>query len=514
MKKTKMLLTGSLLAGCMVCAAQQINPMTQAVLNGYEEVLKENPQDYITLYQRAAQYYNLSLYERAMLDLEEALKYTPAKEKELRVSEYSLLADIYIEKGDYQKAFEAVKNALQLDNTSYPNTYKLGNICLYLNKPEEAYRAFQSLQRMQSRSQEAFFGMAKADIMMGKTTEAEEYMSEAEKMDPGNYVTYCRLGDLYHDLNQNQKAATNYLVAYSMAGANSTRPVESLVNLFNEDPAAVMEALDYTISLSEGNLELLTLKASLAFEKGDFAQAEESFKRLAGNPEGDVSTVYIYLAESQKALNKQQDAIESVEKALALDPTNVGALIAKSDVLLATDPAKALEVAEKAMSFDDQSVGALLAAGKAAAMTKDGEKALGYLNTLVMYDPSNVEALALRGYVNTELLNDSKLGMMDYTRASNGEATQYPGILYLALAKSKAGKTLDAESIILENLKKNPGNGEALYYAAVYYAQNSNLEKAADYAQKAKEAGYGNIYNLTSSDEPLNNLQPIRHLMK
>ena len=45
---------------------------------------------------------------------------------------------------------------------------KKGNVALYLNRPEDAYESFAAMQRLKSRSQEAFFGMARADIMMDK----------------------------------------------------------------------------------------------------------------------------------------------------------------------------------------------------------------------------------------------------------------------------------------------------------------------------------------------------------
>ena len=100
------------LLACTGANAQQINPITKAVLRGYQEILNENPKDYITLYQRATQYYNLSMYDEALVDIIKALDYTPEKEKELRIDEYSMLTDIHIQTKEYDKALSAVNNAL------------------------------------------------------------------------------------------------------------------------------------------------------------------------------------------------------------------------------------------------------------------------------------------------------------------------------------------------------------------------------------------------------------------
>ena len=51
------------------------------MLRGYQEILNENPKDYTTLYQRATQYYNLSMYDEALVDIIKALDYTPEKRK-------------------------------------------------------------------------------------------------------------------------------------------------------------------------------------------------------------------------------------------------------------------------------------------------------------------------------------------------------------------------------------------------------------------------------------------------
>ena len=94
-----------------------------------------NPKDYTTLYQRATQYYNLSMYDEALVDIIKALDYTPEKEKELRIDEYSMLTDIYIQTKEYDKALSAVNNALALSPKDYALLYKKGNVALYLNRP-------------------------------------------------------------------------------------------------------------------------------------------------------------------------------------------------------------------------------------------------------------------------------------------------------------------------------------------------------------------------------------------
>lgn len=122
--KIKHIFAISALAVASVAAAQQINPITKAVLDGYDLTLKENPKDYETLYQRAAQYYNLSMYDNALTDIAKAIDCTPEKDSEMRQREFSLMADIDIELKEYSKALAAIEKALEINPDSYGDLYK------------------------------------------------------------------------------------------------------------------------------------------------------------------------------------------------------------------------------------------------------------------------------------------------------------------------------------------------------------------------------------------------------
>ncbi|MDE6339813.1 MAG: hypothetical protein K2K97_08525, partial [Muribaculaceae bacterium] len=307
MKFKSLLLSVALMAAPMAIA-QQISPLTKAVLRGYEEILKENPKDYGTLYQRATQYYNLSMYDDALIDLSKALDCTPAKEKELRLDEFSLLADVYIQTKDYDKAMEAVDNALALSPQDYALLYKKGNIALYLNKPEDAYATFATMQRLKSRSQEAFFGMARADIMMNKKEDARDLITQAQNADPSNYLTFCRVGELYEDMNEDENAAASYLSGFSLADGKSSRPLESLIFLAQKNYNAVDAAIKYAISRTDNTDALYFLQASIAYNSGNFTQAYDGFKKLLESQEGRIGSVYATMALCCVALNKMEEA--------------------------------------------------------------------------------------------------------------------------------------------------------------------------------------------------------------
>ena len=506
------LLCAATVCASMLCSAQQINPITKAVLDGYGEILKENPKDYFTLYERAAQYYRLNLYDNALNDITKAIEYTPAKESDLRLSEFSLLADVAIETKDYELALKAIDEALSLAPSNYANVYKKGNILLYLNRPEDAYRTFSSMQSLKSRSQEAYFGMAKACIMQKNFTEAQDLMKEAEAADPTNYLTFCRIGDLYMDMEQPENAATNYLVGFTMA-KDSSRPLESLISLADTNYNAVATALDFAAEKADNKIPILFLKGNIACESGNYSQAEDAFGRLLAFPDARVASVYAQQARARLGLNDLKGAETSINNALDKE-TSADYYILKSEIDAANGtPAQAVIDATNAINIEPDNTEALVAHAEAQIVLKDAKGALESLNRAIMIQPDNLKALLLRAYVNQNLADNGKAAVGDFNRIILETPESFPGLAIKGIAQAKTGKKLDADATIEKGLGSNPGK-DALYWAAVYYAQTGDLEKAHDLAGKAVYAGYQNRFNLQSADTPWLTLAPIRHLMK
>lgn len=500
------------LFAALSCGAQKIDPITQAVLKGYTEILDKNPKDYETLYERASQYLQLGMYPEAMTDAQNALKFTPQKNSDLRESEYSMLASASAALGDYNAALEAINNALALSPSNYLNVYKKGNILLELNRPDEAYRTFSSMQSLKSRSQEAYYGMAKACIRQGNFSEAETLMKEIETAAPTNPQTFCRLGNLFEEMNQPENAAANYIVAISMDNRGNAG-LQELTNLASTNYKAVASALDFAIDKSSNKPMMLFLKGSLANRAGAYSDAETCFSRLSTLPDGNTAGVYAALAEARFAQNELPNAIEAVNKAIAIKPS-ADNLALKADIELAMDNTYgAIADATEAMRADANNIDAYLAAAKAYIQAGKGKEATDVLNQAVMLNPDNTLALLLRAYTNQELNNNPKAATGDFNRIILEEASSFPAITIKAIAQSKTGKKLDADDAVKNALDSNT-TPEDLYWAAVYYAQTGNLDRAKELADKAVYDGYMNKHMLKSSHTPWLNLTPIAHLIK
>ena len=505
--KKKSLLLAAFMAGALFCNAQQINPLTRAVINSYTEMISQNPRDYMSYFQRGSEYFNLGEYAKAEEDLLNAIKYTPAKETADLDKEYTLLSDIYIQLGNNDKALEILQTALSVEPNSYVNRYKLGNLFLALDRPEDAYKTFQALQSLKSRSQEAYFGMGQAAAKLGKTQEVEDLIDQIRNSDQNSYLTYLRMGILQEALGRNERAATDYIKAYTMTD-NSSNPIEAIVNLANKDYKAVANALDNAISLAPRSANMRFIKASLANVHGDFEAAIRECKELLKLEDGNSAFVYDLLAQSELFSGDITSATIDINKAAEMDPDDLDVLQTRMMILMTTDPATAASVADKALSINNSNPYVLMSAAKAYYMAKNAQKALDALNTAIMTDPTNVEAVVLRGEVNANLLKNADQATADYNRAGNIDAQNPYDLICKAIAKAKAGKVMDAESIIADLLKNNP-DADTTYLIAAYYAQTGNLDKAKQLADEAMSKGYNNIFNIQYLNAPLLNLQPI-----
>lgn len=493
--------------------AQKINPITQAMLDGYAQILSDNPNDYFTLYQRAQQYYQLSEYDKALTDAKKAISLTPNKDKELLADEWQLCADIYIQTQNFSEALFATDNALSYRPESYSILYQKGNICLYMQNADEAKKSFLAMQRMKSRSQEAYFGLAKVAIMQNDIPQAEAFMKEAENCDPSNYITYCRLGDLSADMKNYNNAAVHYLSAFSLS-AGKDRPLKSLLKIAKIDYDRTIDAIDFAISKTSNVVPMYFLKGNIALQNNRFTDAYDAFRHLEEIQTDDTDAIYVNLAYICHALDQQDDALKYANKALIANPSVENNILKAKIELASGNINNALIYAKNALAKNPISTDAMIMAANAYIALKQYDEAIEILNDAIINDAENTLPLMLRAFAfNTSLDNRSK-AIADYARVIKTTPTSPQLMAYKAIAQTISGKKLDGDQTIENLISMTPDDAESLFYAAIYFAQTGALERAKSSIDKAIELGFENEFLLHKDNTANLNLAPIRHLLK
>ncbi len=501
------------LVAALNCGAQKIDPMSQAVLSGYTEILDKNPKDYETLYERAVQYQQLGMDDEAMADVKAALSYTPEKNTDLREREYSLLSSVAHSLGDYELALTSIQNALNLNPANYVNVYKKGHILLSLDRPEDAYRTFSSMQSLRSRSQEAYYGMAIACVKQGKYSEAESLMKEIESANSTSPTTFVRLGKLYEDMNRPHEAATNYLIAITLED-NGKSGIRELSDLAETNYTAVSSALDMAAEKSvENRPMMLYLKGIFARNAGKYQEVEEAMSKLIKGGKGVTPGTYSSLAQARLALNELPEAMEAVNSALNLQPSASNYNLKAQIELAMGNTFGATNDANKAIETDPDFINGYITAAESAIASGNATQAIEFLNRAIMTEPDNTRALLIRAYVNSEMNNNAKASVADLNRILLETPESIEEIAIQAIARAKSGKKIDADEQ-MKAVGNNAPTPDDLYWGAVYCAQTGALEQAKALIDRAIYEGFMNKHLLLTSKTPWLNLSPIAHLLK
>lgn len=506
---TRKILLSALCCVCLCGSAKQINPLTQAMLDGYATLLEENPNDYLTLYERASQYYRLDSYDNALSDIKKAISCTPSKEKEQLASEYSLMADIYTQREQYAEALDAVNQALTATPSSYKLLYMKGNICLHLGQTQEARTAFTAMQRIKTRSSEALFGLAHAAILEGKTDEATSYIADAENMSPGNYLTYCRMGDLHKLLKMTRRAAADYLNAFSLS-SDSDRPMRSIMELAKEDYSAVDEAIDYALQKTTNVVPLYFLQGNAANAAGRYDDAYNAYRELEASVSAEEGrSLYADIAEISLHRGELTDADNYASKAM-MNKSDLRNNLLKAQIEMCRgNYTSAKMYVNNAMAEDPTNHEALMYAAEAAYFLGDNATAQKYLNEAIMNDATASDALLFRGFIH-ETAGDIKAATADYTRASTLPAATPEEQTRKAIAQVKAGKTLDASSTISPVYTRSETDARCAYLSALYSLSLGNEADAKRLLDKAVELGFDDRYLLKYYKLPLLSVTKLR----
>lgn len=494
MIKLKTYIVAAALSCSMLCAAQQINPITQAMLDGYAELLEANPNDYLTLYERASQYYNLSNYEAALSDIKRAIACTPAKEKDQFASEYALAADVYTELKQYTDAYTAINKALELRPDTFKWIYAKGNLCLHLNDIKAAEQAYKTMQRMYPRSVEALFGLAKVAIAENRFSEAKELMKEVQRLDSNNYLTFCRLGDLHRDMNEPQEAAAEYLNAFSLT-KNSNRPMASLMELATTDYDALQQAIDYALNRTKNVVPLYFISGNAAVAAGKYDDAYTTYRQLLAMPDIDADALYPAMGEICLMRGDLSEADNYLSKALMLQDNEQNNLLKAKAENARGNSASALIYAENVLRKNPDNTDALLEAAEAKLTAGEDDAAIDYLNRAIISNAEDVRPLLVRGFLQA----NGRVGatsVNDFKRAASYPAENDEKTAYKAIAQALSGNALDANATINSLKEKATNNAGAAYLYALYLNNTGNLSEAQAMLKKAEAGGFENEYLL------------------
>ncbi len=473
------------------------NPMTMAVMQVYEEELQENPANYEVRMNRAEEYFRHGEYTRALEDIDTALGYIPQSETETLLHAHLLRAGIYNSTGRSQQALEDLAEAERLNPSSFSVVLQKANTELQLQQYAQAKTDYQRASRLNPRSAKVYIGLAKVAVAENNMGVANEMLESAVNLDPNNAQTYISRAEVRKAMNNHNGAVSDLVMALSV-DSRDQRAMSALVEYGNTNYPAVMAGLTDAITAAPQAGMFRYLRAGIAQAHYRYLAALQDYEEIVAGQLYNYHGIYASMAECQMALGRYDDALANIDYALGMvrDRT-CPYYVLRSRILRATGRNdEAVTAAANATAADRNSGEALMELAMAYTATGKYDDAITLLGEAAMNDAEDPRFPMLRAWILETYLNEPQAAAQQYRLVADMEhfdltdPRSLKGFALLALGNK------DAADRWMDNILQNATDTDGMihYYAACYYAQADNQEKALECADRALDLGYADYY--------------------
>ena len=308
----------------------------QNAISEYEKVTKEDPKDITVLNTIGDLYARLGQVDSA-------------------VNYFKKVGDHYAAEGFTVKAIAMYKKLTKLNPTAIESVQKLAD--LYTQ------------QGLYNDARQQFMIVADNYIRSNSHDDAARVFQKMLELDPENASLQAKLAELYIKLGKKDDAKNIFL-----------RAAEGLYERGMKEPAA--DALNKVINLDPSNVRALQMRAQLALDRGDAAQAAASFEKipdLDSRPDALRSLLQAYVQ-----LGKVDEVAPCAKKLLSVHQDITGMKLYAETLLGVGQVNEAIGVYQE---YADQLIaangpGVVQALDTYISKVKDDPKSLEDLNTL------------------------------------------------------------------------------------------------------------------------------------
>ena len=510
--KIKNIIIGALLLLPTAASAQITSPITRAMINVYDEILRENPREYEVLLRRGNEYYNHNLYHKAIEDVNNALRYIPADDKDTRFRALILRANTYNLAKRYPDALKDLNEALTISPGNYVVLYLRANTEYNLGQYDPAKLDYSAMLRQNPRSQDAMFGLAKIAVKQSNLGLANDWSNKAVDLSPALSDVYIRRAEVRELAGNVQGAVNDYILTISTDTENTPRALQELVRLSGTNYATVMAGLSDAIQKSPRTGMFYYIRAKIAQSHCHYRDAIADYDKIINEKLYSYGGLNASLAECYFDLCDFESAILNVDYAINSAKDNAEYYVLKSKIQRAMGQAdQALASAETALEKNPNLNSGLQAKALAQISLEQYQDASVNLSEAVLNDPTDPYLLMLRGWVLTDFRKQEKTARTVYEQVLDlnfdlDDVRSLRGFALLYLGRDK-----EAIAWFDDVLKDGvDSDGMKNYYAACFYAQKGDLDKAFAHAEKSLENGYANRYNWTLNNDARINVAPLR----
>jgi tetratricopeptide (TPR) repeat protein len=228
------------------------------------------------------------------------------------------LAKVYASNKQFDKAFEILNAAKEIDN-NYVNIYLTeGDIFLNQNKPGEAASKFESAVSFDASCKTAYYKLARIYYLGKMYPQSLEFIEKSKTVDEHFPPVLKLSGDIYYEQGKYAKAIeaySEYLQSDEAVLADHSRYAYAL--FFNKEYKKSIEELNRIMPLEPGNLVFKRLMAYNLYETGEFKTGLDQMKDFfaSTNSSDVIVSDYKYFARLLQKNNQDSLAITHFKKA-------------------------------------------------------------------------------------------------------------------------------------------------------------------------------------------------------
>lgn len=487
------------------------NPITKAMMRVYDQQLEEDPTDYETYYKRAIEYYNHNQYAKSLSDINNALKYIPLEETDMKFQSLCMRASIFEMTEEYDKALKDLNEAYSIDSNSYPVIYRKANAEFLLKDYENAKLDYQRLLTINTRSIEALIGLSRIAIIDKNLGLANEYADNAVAIAPSEAEVYIRRASIRKMMGNNTGAVDDLVLALSTGKSNS-KALQELVEMGETDYNAVITGLSNAIRQAPKVGMYYYIRGIIASAHFNYVAALADFKKIIHENLYNYHGIYNEIAKCQYALGQYDEAIYNINFAINSSQENAEYYLTKANVLRAQGrSADALECCNIAINKKSDFTSALATKGLCLSDLYNYEESVILFGEASLNESNNPYYYLLRADILYKHMDQAEGAINIYNRIIDLDYNEYDVKSFKGFALLELNR-YDEAFTWMENILKTSSDNDGLinYYGACFYAQAGDSDLAIECMNRSLEKGYANYYNWTSNSDINLNVAPIR----
>ena len=478
-----------------------LNEDPDKAIEEYSRAALADPANETLVLELARRYFQTQQVEKAV-DLLTRAAAVPGASSRI----FALLGEAYSREGKYARAIAATRAAIKLDPKFLPGYQNLFVIGLQRNRPREALQALDDAAKVPGVGPD--FLVELGALYAGLPLQAPDLKSLAttnglavlKRADSANLAPQLaiRLGDTYNLLGDSTNAARiyeNLLAKYGDLPAlrDSLHAKLAEIYLRGGESKKAADELQAILLNNPGNPQTYYFLGTVAYEAQQFTNAVDYFRKTLLLDE-DNEQAYYDLASAETALDRTQDALSTLERAVAKFDTNFFSEFYTARVdMKAKDFTNAVTHFSRAESLARTSITNRLngyfyfEAGAASERKGDFEQATRYFEQSLKLSPDMPEALNYYGYMLADRGEklDKARGMIEKAVRLEPQNAAYVDSLGWVLFK--LGKTQDGLAQIQKAIELSDKEPDATLYEHLgdIYAALKQSDKAREAWQKS-----------------------------